>query len=125
MSDFDDSWWQASQAALPADRQKQQQSHQAWWRQQLEQQAAFKQAQWQAQRAATVGSGITLNPWSASPPGVNAPVANPLLSRFPVATLVEADPGNALAGYFMGQGDTSDPLMMQQLLGGQPGMSNV
>lgn len=125
MSDFDDSWWQQSQAALPAQQAAKEQSYKKQWLAQLEKQAAAKQQAWQAQRAATVGGDPWPNPWAIAAPGQNVPMPNPLLSRFPSAALGQADPGNAMAGYFMGQGDISDPLLMHQLLGGQPGMSNV
>ena len=80
----------------------------------------------QQQRQLTPGMGAQLYPWAAAQPGVNAPVGNPLLSRFPVSTLAEADPGNALAGFFMGNQDiSSNPMLMHQLLGGEPGFANL
>ena len=100
--------------------------YQKWWQQQLQLQAQAKQAAWQQQRQLTPGMGAQLYPWAAAQPGVNAPVGNPLLSRFPVSTLAEADPGNALAGFFMGNQDiSSNPMLMHQLLGGEPGFANL
>jgi hypothetical protein len=124
VSDFDDSWWQASQGTLPAQREAQQQSYRKAWLSMLEQQAAAKQQAWQAFRGMVPGQGQAPAAWAIGAPGQNVAMPNPLLSRANVPSLAQADPGNALAGYFMGQGD-ADPLMMHQLLGGQPGLSNV
>jgi hypothetical protein len=102
------------------------QSYQRQWRAQLEQMAAAKQAAWQQARSLTLGSNMPTSPFGFAPPGVNAPIPNPLLSRFGVAPLAEADPGNAMAGMFMGNSDiSSNPLMLHALLGGEPGLSNV
>jgi|SRR5215467_169845 len=124
MSEFDDSAYQQSQASLPEQFAAQRQAYQKAWAEQLRRQAQAKQAAWQAQRGMTPGGGQAPLAWAFAPPGQNVPMPNPLLARANVPSLAQADPGNALAGYFMGQGEM-DPLMMHQLLGGQPGLSNV
>ena len=89
-----------------------------WWQQQLALQSQAKQAAWQAQ--------AKLQPWGQVPPGVNAPMANPLMSRMAIPNAAEADPGNAMAGYFMGNPDiASNPLLLHALLGSSPGLQNV
>jgi len=106
--------------------QNPQQSYQRQWRQQLEQMAAVKQAAWQQARGLTIGANMPISPFGFAPPGVSAPMPNPLLARFNAPGLGEADPGNALAGMFMGNSDiSSNPLLLHQLLGGEPGLSNV
>jgi len=110
----------------PDQSQNPQQSYQRQWRQQLEQMAAAKQAAWQQARSLTLGAGMPTSPFGNAPPGVSAPMPNPLLAPFSVPTLSEADPGNALAGYFLGNQDiASNPMLLHQLLGGEPGLSNV
>jgi hypothetical protein len=98
-----------------------------WWQQQLQLQAAAKQATWQQLRALSPGTmGQWALPWQIAPPGVNAPMPNPLLSRASVPSLAEADPGNAMAGFFMGNPDVgNNPLLMHALLGSEPGLANV
>jgi len=126
MSDFDDSAWQQSQAALPEQLAAQRQAYQKAWAEQLRRQAQAKQAAWQAQRGMTPGAGEAPLAWAIAPPGQNVPMPNPLLARANVPSLAEADPGNALAGYFMGNEDvSSNPLLMHQLLGSQPGFANA
>ena len=111
---------------MDGDGQSPQQEYQKEWQQQLRLQAAQKQAAWQQARQLVPGGVIPAQPWTTAPPGVNAPFPNPLLSRFPSQVLSEADPGNALAGFFMGQQGVGDnPMLMHALLGGEPGMSNV
>ena len=103
-----------------------QQQYQQWWRQQLQLQAAARQQAWRQQAQLTPGGGQSPSPWTIAQPGVNAPYPNALLSRFPVSTLAEADPGNAMAGLFMGnEGVASNPLLLHALLGGEPGLANV
>src|SRR5215472_12503683 len=117
MSDFDDSAWQQSQASLPEQFAAQRQAYQKAW---------AEQPAWQAQRGMTPGAGQAPLAWAIAPPGQNVPMPNPLLARANVPSLTEADPGNALAGYFMGNEDvSSNPLLMHQLLGSQPGFANV
>jgi hypothetical protein len=97
-----------------------------WWQQQLQLQAAAKQQAWQQQQRMTPGMGQAPSPWSVASPGVNAPYPNALLARSNVPTLAEADPGNALAGFFMGNPDvSSNPLLMHALLGAEPGFANI
>ena len=97
-----------------------------WWQQQLQLQAQAKQAAWQQQRQMAPGMGQAPNPWAIAQPGINAPMPNALLSRASVPALAEADPGNALAGFFMGNQDiSSNPMLMHALLGGEPGLANV
>jgi len=126
MSDFDDSWYQQSQGALPEQLAQRAQAYRKQWQAQLQLMAAAKQQAYQAQRGMTPGAGEAPLAWAFAPPGQNVPMPNPLLARANVPSLAEADPGNALAGYFMGNEDvSSNPLLMHQLLGSQPGFANV